>query len=179
MHVIDLPHYTYDNYCSWEGDWELINGIAYAMAPSPTVEHQNISTNILVQLHHLLEGCEACKALIEIDYKISDDTVVRPDVLVACEIRKEAVNVTQTPRIIFEVLSASTKLKDRTVKLHLFAKQKVPYFVLVDPKANLAEVYRLTSRGTYKLEAELVEETFEFEFDACRLLFAFKAIWEF
>lgn len=27
-----LPHYRYDDYLLWEGEWELIDGIAYAMA---------------------------------------------------------------------------------------------------------------------------------------------------
>ena len=28
-----LPHYTYEDYCMWEGNWELIDGIPYAMSP--------------------------------------------------------------------------------------------------------------------------------------------------
>ncbi len=24
-----LPHYTYEDYCHWEGRWELIDGIPY------------------------------------------------------------------------------------------------------------------------------------------------------
>ena len=35
-------YYTYDDYIHWEGDWELIDGIAYAMAPSPLKSHQNL-----------------------------------------------------------------------------------------------------------------------------------------
>ena len=38
--------YTVADYRLWKGDWELINGVAYAMAPSPTVTHQSLSTNI-------------------------------------------------------------------------------------------------------------------------------------
>ncbi len=26
-----LPHYTYDDYIQWKGDWELIYGVPYAM----------------------------------------------------------------------------------------------------------------------------------------------------
>jgi hypothetical protein len=28
-----LPHYTYHDYENWEGRWELIDGIPYAMQP--------------------------------------------------------------------------------------------------------------------------------------------------
>jgi len=30
-----LPNYTYEDYCQWEGQWELIEGIPYAMSPLP------------------------------------------------------------------------------------------------------------------------------------------------
>jgi hypothetical protein len=38
-----LPHYTYDDYVHWEGLWEIINGIPYAMSPTPTLRHQFIA----------------------------------------------------------------------------------------------------------------------------------------
>ena len=28
-----LPHYTYDDYYQWDGNWELIYGVPYAMFP--------------------------------------------------------------------------------------------------------------------------------------------------
>jgi hypothetical protein len=31
-----LPHYTYEDYCHWEGRWEVIDGISYAMIPAPS-----------------------------------------------------------------------------------------------------------------------------------------------
>ncbi|HSV11108.1 MAG TPA: hypothetical protein VLI68_10085 [Hanamia sp.] len=31
-----LPHYTYEDYCHWEGRWEVIDGIPYAMIPAPS-----------------------------------------------------------------------------------------------------------------------------------------------
>lgn len=31
-----LPRYTVEDYNRWEGDWELIEGIPYASAPSPS-----------------------------------------------------------------------------------------------------------------------------------------------
>jgi hypothetical protein len=37
-----LPHYTYSDYEQWEGQWELIDGIPYAMSPLPVPKHQKI-----------------------------------------------------------------------------------------------------------------------------------------
>lgn len=40
------PHYTYDEYCLWEGRWELIEGMPYAMSPAPVPQHQTINANL-------------------------------------------------------------------------------------------------------------------------------------
>ena len=38
-----LPEYNYKDYLRWEGHWELIEGLAYAMNPRPNIKHQKIS----------------------------------------------------------------------------------------------------------------------------------------
>jgi len=40
-------YYTFEDYQQWEGDWELIEGMPYAMAPSATVTHQTVGLNII------------------------------------------------------------------------------------------------------------------------------------
>jgi len=42
--------YSIEEYEQWEGDWELIYGDAYGMAPSPGFEHQSISGKIFRQI---------------------------------------------------------------------------------------------------------------------------------
>ncbi|WP_262915581.1 Uma2 family endonuclease [Niabella ginsengisoli] len=41
-----LPHYTYEDWVLWEGKWELIDGIPYAMSPSPMPRHQRIAAEL-------------------------------------------------------------------------------------------------------------------------------------
>jgi len=50
LKIEDLPHYTYDDYVQWEGRWEIINGIPYAMVPAPGRKHQRLSVKIAAQL---------------------------------------------------------------------------------------------------------------------------------
>lgn len=45
-----LPHYTYDDYARWEGDWELIEGVPFAMSPAPSIRHQSLSVSITWKL---------------------------------------------------------------------------------------------------------------------------------
>ena len=90
-------HYTIEDYNHWDGEWELIYGTPFAMAPSPTVTHQSVAGNIFYELKHMTL-CPDCLVLSEIDYEIAIDTVVRPDVLLICKPIEEKVD--KTPEII-------------------------------------------------------------------------------
>jgi hypothetical protein len=52
-----IEHYTYDDYCQWEGQWELIEGVPLAMRPSPVISHQAISARILTELMNSIGDC--------------------------------------------------------------------------------------------------------------------------
>jgi len=104
-----LPDYTYDDYKLWEGQWELINGIPYAMSPAPMIEHQKISGKIFSELQPSLNNCEYCTNILACDWKIDDQTVVQPDNLVICHELLNPAYIQKAPKLIFEILSESTK----------------------------------------------------------------------
>jgi len=58
----------------------------------------------------------------------------------------------------------STKKVDRNRKYNLFQEQGVKYYILVEPKGNFAEVYKLEN-GFYKLQGEFTNEIYKFNFD--------------
>jgi len=175
LRLEDLPHYTYDEYKLWKGKWELIDGIAYAMSPSPIFAHQNISGYIHIELNNALKKCKKCTSVLAVDWKIEDDTVVCPDNAVVCnEIKTNFIE--DVPKMIFEVLSPSTKKKDRTVKYNIFQEQGVKYYILVEPKGNFVEVYKLIN-GYYKLQGEFTDETYSFALDDCKVDFNFGNIF--
>ncbi|MBN2895267.1 MAG: Uma2 family endonuclease [Campylobacterales bacterium] len=174
--LVDLPHYTYDDYVEWEGKWELIDGIAYAMAPSPGFEHQSISQCLAAELHNALKACRHCKALLPIDWQISDDTIVQPDNMVFCgEIRGNKKLLT-TPSIIFEILSPSTSHKDRSVKYRLYEAAGVEYYVIISPSTKVSEIYKL-HEGHYLLEMENEKERFGFELPECHFELDFATLF--
>jgi len=176
LRLEDLPHYTYEEYKIWEGNWELIDGVPYSMAPSPIFEHQNISANIHIELKAKLRPCQNCKPALAVDWIISDDTIVCPDNSVVCNI-SDSNFIEKTPEIIFEVLSPSTKTKDRNRKYNLFQEKNVKYYVLVEPKGSFAEVYMIKN-SFYKLQGEFTNEKFIFEIDRCNIEFDFNNIFE-
>ena len=172
-----LPNYTYEDYVLWEGDWELIAGVPYAMSPAPTFTHQEINLNIGSTLKKALKKCKSCKVAPEVDWKISKDIVVQPDTLVVCKLLQRGAYISQTPSIIFEVLSPSTKKKDRNLKYHLYAREGVKYYIMVDPAGMFAEVYKLD--GTiYRLEGEFKTENYTFDIEECVFDFSFEEVFD-
>ena len=171
-----LPHYTYEEYKKWEGNWELIYGVPYAMSPAPMIRHQAVSNKIARYLDMALEECEACQALLPVDWKIDDTTIVQPDNLVICHKPLHEAYITKSPRIIFEVLSASTAMVDKNLKYELYEKEGVDYYIIVDPKETIAKIYRL-KEGRYIKVCDAHEEQIDFDLGECLFSFNFGKIW--
>jgi len=170
------PNYTYDDYKEWEGDWELIYGIPYAMAPAPTIEHQSISNKIARFLDEALDNCSKCQALLPVDWKIDDTTVVQPDNLVICHKPLNSAYIKKAPKIIFEILSKSTSNKDLNLKYELYEREGVDYYVMVDGADEIAKVYHLRD-GKYIKVIDAHNEIVEFDLKECHFEFDFSKIW--
>jgi len=171
-----LPSYTYDDYALWEGNWELIYGVPYAMAPAPMIKHQAISNRIARYLDEALQECEVCHALLPVDWKVDESTVVQPDNLIICHTPKEEAYITIAPRIIFEILSKSTGMIDKNLKYELYEKEGVTYYIIVDPKESIAKVYEL-KEGRYIKVCDAYEKYVDFDLGDCAFTFDFSKIW--
>src|SRR5882762_11195956 len=150
-----LPHYTYDDYCLWEGRWEIIYGIPYAMSPAPSIRHQGVIGNIISELGNALKSSDClhtCRVFNFIDIKITEDTVVQPDASVVCgETGKLFLDF--PPTIAVEVLSPSTQLKDRNAKFELYLKFGVQYYMIVDADTKQVEIFQRTDGPNYKKQS--------------------------
>jgi len=166
--------YTVEDYQNWEGDWELIYGSPYAMAPSPMVTHQNINMKIARQLSEKLDECPECQVLFEIDWEISSDTVVKPDTLVICYEPDE--KITKKPELIFEIVSPSTVKRDEILKFELYQQEGVEFYVIVYPKKQVAKVYKLLD-GRYIKAGDFSTEEYRFDLNKCNIAFDFSKIW--
>jgi len=107
----DLPNYTYDDYKTWEGRWELLHGVPYAKSPSPIVAHQNISDAISMELHKKLKHCLDCQKITTVDWKTDESTTVCPDNAVVCKLPSKNNYITKAPHVIFEILSPLLNIK--------------------------------------------------------------------
>jgi Uma2 family endonuclease len=178
MNAIDriLPYYTYEDFKHWEGRWEIIDGTAYAMAPLPVVKHQVIAGNLHALFWNQLHDCEKCKVYQPIDYFIKDDTVLQPDLLIICgDILNEAY-LDFPPALVCEILSPSTALKDRHTKFYIYQSQKIPYYIIVSPKTEEVEIYKLEN-DEYILHQKGRDIKADFQFDNCSASIDFEKIW--
>lgn len=146
----DPPSYTVADYNMWEGQWELIDGIPYAMSPSPVRAHQRMGKAIMRHLDDALtarkDTCGHCEVVYELDWIIGDDTVVRPDLALVCD--QAGDFITAPPVLIVEILSPATALKDRQTKLQIYRAQGVRYYIVADPQTYSYTLYEL-SDGEY------------------------------
>lgn len=171
----ELPHYTYADYAQWEGRWELIEGVPFAMTPSPTLRHQIISQAIASQLSKALAECNECRAVLPVDWKVAEDTIVQPDNIVICY-EPTGDYLTKAPSLIFEILSPSTEEKDRHTKFSIYEREGVLFYCIVDPENRVAKIYRL-HEGRYVKAMDATDESFSFNLEKCQIQFEFSSIW--
>jgi Uma2 family endonuclease len=172
----DLPEYTYEDYQRWKGDWELIKGIPYAMGPAPVKRHQMLVGYIFSELLAHPGDCPDCEVLIDEDWKLNSETVLKPDVSVVCG-DDNPNYITKTPEIIFEVLSPSTAKRDEGLKFELYEEEGVKYYTLVYPDDLVAKVYKHNGERFRKI-AECDTEIFNFEEVSCPFEFDFSGVFE-
>jgi len=162
-------YFTYADYLTWDDGnrYELIDGYAYLMSPAPSFLHQEVLVNLLTKLANHLEG-KPCKALpapldVRLNPEGDDDTVVQPDITVICDESKITKDgIVGAPNLVVEILSPSTAVYDRVVKMQKYLKFAVPEYWIVDPELKTIQVHLL--RGNeYIIRVYAIGNTIESE----------------
>ena len=166
--------YTVSDFEKWSGDWELIQGKPMAMPPSQSPEHQIVSGKLFRHLDSELDDCPQCHVLIETDFYVSHDTVVRPDVMVICH--EPGQRLTRAPVIIFEVISQQSSRRDEIFKYYLYAEEGVLFYGLVYPDLKKVKLFRL-QYGKYIKIGDFSQESYRFQDLDCRINIDFSRIW--
>ncbi len=147
-----IPHYTYDDWVHWEGVWELIEGHPIAMSPAPVPLHQRVAAELRTELVLAVRksDCKKCRVYDPLDYKIANDTILVPDILIICgEVKKKFLDF--PPVLVVEILSPSTVLRDRNTKYQYYQQQGVKYYLIVDADKKIIDVFVLRD-GHYSLQ---------------------------
>ena len=145
--------FTWADYRMWPDDerWEIIDGEAYGMSPSPTSRHQRILRELALGLGVFLRKGSCELLLSPMDVKLSDEDVVQPDLLVVCDPKQILrTHVEGAPSLVVEILSPDSTAHDRIRKSALYAAAGVAEYWIVTPWPHVVEVLSLDGRG-YRL----------------------------
>ncbi|HEU5374566.1 MAG TPA: Uma2 family endonuclease [Ktedonobacteraceae bacterium] len=144
-----------------ENRYEYVDGHVYLMAGG-TFDHNTICGNIYSILRDLLRG-KPCRVYnSDIKVQISQQRYFHPDITVTCDPRDRGTgDLLKSPRVIFEVLSPGTEIKDRTWKLQNYlALPSMEEYILVDAKSPRMETYR-RENGRWMYDIYHAHETIE------------------
>jgi Uma2 family endonuclease len=115
---------------------ELIEG-CLVKEPAPTYGHQRLQTRIV---QGLLQRVAADLVLCApADVAIDELNVFQPDVVVLREVACDDESTIGTPRLAIEILSPSTRERDRGVKCHRLLAAGVREVWLVDAETRSVE----------------------------------------
>ncbi len=129
---------TYEDYAKTPEDerWELIDG-ELILTPSQNMAHQTNQSELGFCMMHFVSTNGAGKVYLpNTDVVLSDNDVVRPDILFVSKERDHIItyaNIQGAPDLVVEIISPSTARRDWGVKRELYAKHGVKEYWITDP----------------------------------------------
>lgn len=143
--------WTYEDYLLLPDDgsrYEVIRGVLY-VTPAPIPKHQLAVVKLVRFFDEFVSDNDRGVVLtapldVRLPFGIADP--VQPDVVVFLKGNKPRWEMSYfqgTPDLIVEVLSPSTRKRDRTLKMDAYRDAGVPEYWLVDPDARTVAVFVL------------------------------------
>ncbi|MCC7527733.1 MAG: Uma2 family endonuclease [Candidatus Melainabacteria bacterium] len=155
--AINAKELTAEEYLEFEAAspvrHEYVQGLVFAMSGS-TYAHNVIAGNFYGILHAHLRGsgCVAFMNDMKLNVKAAD-SFYYPDIMVTCEKPRNDAVFVDSPVLVVEILSPSTKQIDRREKMVAYRKlPSVKEYVLVHQEAALVEIHRREANGAWLIE---------------------------
>jgi Uma2 family endonuclease len=129
--------------------YEIVQGVM-ALSPSPSPKHQRVLVQIVTQIQSFLELHAVGNVYAELDIKLEERLVYRPDIVF---IRAERVlenweRVRTAPDLVVEILSPESRRYDRETKRDDYERCGVREYWMVDPDDETFTFLRLEA-GKY------------------------------
>jgi Uma2 family endonuclease len=123
--------------------YELVEGVPVRAMTGASRRHDRIVVNAIAGLRQSLKGKPCEPSTADIAIVVPNGNVRRPDVSVDCGALDDRAQLASDPRLVIEVLSASTRGIDLLRKLEEY--KSVPglaYVLIVGPEAPRALLWR-------------------------------------
>lgn len=150
--------YTYEDYLKLPDEpgyrYEVLEGFL-VKEPSPSIHHQRVSRELEYQLKTFFDEFDPEGELFDapLDVTLTDSNVVQPDILFVSSTRRDIMckeRIDGVCELVVEIISPSSRRKDRLQKMEIYRKAGIPHYWLVDPEDNLLEAFML-KEGNYLL----------------------------
>jgi len=147
--------WTYEVYRRLPNDgrrYEVVRGFLY-VTPAPSFDHQFAVWQLSRQLgNFVVENDLGIILLAPFDIRLPGGIAspVQPDVAFVRsgnQPRPGDGSFEGVPDLVVEVLSRSTRARDRGIKMKRYAASGIPHYWIVDPRTRTLEAYRLTEDG--------------------------------
>ena len=136
---------------------ELINGNLFEMSGA-SVEHNEISGNIYLLLRNLLKGTDWKVFFEAVKVQTPDGNFFYPDNVVSYANTQKYF--TETPVLVVEVLSVSTRKFDLTDKFIQYGKiETLEYYLCVEPEQQAVFFYFKNETGEWLAETYTKDES--------------------
>lgn len=144
---------------------EIIEGVLY-VSPSPLTTHQLISRRLQFFFYQFELESTGFIYNAPVGLLIPGGSPVEPDLIFLRRDQRHLIQekyIEGAPHLVAEILSPSTYAHDRVRKMNLYARNQIPFYLIVDPTEHTFEVFVYTGQN-YALHASLTvgdEWTFE------------------
>ena len=153
---------TYEDFLLFPDDGlrhEIIDGEHY-VTPSPNLRHQDLVLRLAVSIsNHLEDRPDRGRVFVApFDVVFSFHDIVEPDVIFVAPDQLDILtdkNIQGTPAMVIEILSPSTRKRDRQIKQKLYERAGVREYWMVDPDLNVVTIYQRAADGSFPLRASL------------------------
>lgn len=171
-------YYTVEEYLAFEREafekHEYIDGELILMAGASR-EHNLIGTNITSELRNQLKG-KSCEVYAnDMRVRMKGNRYGYPDVVVVCgepKFADDEFDVLLNPTVVVEILSSSTRFRDKTEKLETYQKmESIKECLLIEQKLMRVEHYIKQTPNLWLLRIyEKSDEIVNLESIGCEIL---------
>jgi Uma2 family endonuclease len=130
--------------------YEVIDGQLY-VTPPPVLEHQGAAGVLYLYIGPYVRQRQLGRVYIApVGVVLDDENGLQPDLVYVSRERLEILSrrgIEGAPDLVVEILSPSTRARDRGIKLRRYAASGVPHYWIVDPRSRELEARRLTEHG--------------------------------
>ncbi|OZV82582.1 hypothetical protein CA850_08890 [Micromonospora echinospora] len=121
---------------------ELFDGSLH-VTPAPTPQHQNISGELRAALRRPVREA-GLRVLEGVNVRLRPDRISIPDLVVTDPIDLDDPYVDAGDvRLVCEIISPGNAATDKVLKMHYYAAAGIEWYLLVEQKTLVAQLYRL------------------------------------